>query len=427
MPPNTANPKAKPQVRRERWPGKHPSQFLRTKKCPTAAFTCATRYEFSSLHLCSRHNQLSQTSLIKDGEASKITYLHNALGQRAFKSEPQAAQYLPNEQTLGPDFIAWLKKNFAWMFATGQANATLGDSYVYADTTTGLPSYALLGEYGNGGAASGGRTEYLWLPTEDGGAIPIAIARSGKLLAVHSDHLGTPRQLKDETNKVVWQWPYSAFGENKPTGTLTATANPKAAITNQPILLKATTPTEFNLRLPGQYYDQESGLSYNTFRTYDPAQGRYTQGDPIGLEGGFNRFGYVGGNPLSYSDPYGLNPVAGAYAGAGAGSVFGPVGTVVGGVIGAGVGAWIGWNVVGPMLQSDGSSRPPGAIDAIPGSKEWGRKNGVKNPVDIFHDIKRGNRGKPGSKASDNCSVDPNTGDVYDGQGEHIGNLGEGH
>ena len=81
-------------------------------------------------------------------------------------------------------------------------------------------------------------------------------------------------------------------------------------------------------------------------------------------------FAYVGGNPLRYTDPLGLNPVGGAYAGAaGMGSVFGPVGTVVGGMIGFGVGAWIGWNVIGPMLQSDGSSRPPGAIDAIPGSK----------------------------------------------------------
>ena len=299
--------RSRPHARRS---GIHRSQILRTKKCPTAAFTGAISYNFSSISQRSHYdsaNRHSQTSVSKDGEASKITYLHNAAGQRAFKSEPQAAQYLPNEQTLGPDFIAWLKKNFAWLFAAGQANATLGDSYIYADSQgTGLPSYALLGEYGNGGTGSGGRTEYLWLPTEDGGAIPIAIARSGKLLAVHTDHLGTPRQLKDETNKVVWQWPYSAFGENKPTGTLTATANPKAAITNQPILLKATTPTEFNLRLPGQYYDQESGLFYNYFRSYNPAQGRYTQADPIGLEGGINRFGYAEGNPLSFTDPMGL-------------------------------------------------------------------------------------------------------------------------
>ena len=47
-------------------------------------------------------------------------------------------------------------------------------------------------------------------------------------------------------------------------------------------------------------------MLYNYFRSYQPTQGRYTQSDPIGLSGGVNRFGYVGGNPLSWSDPMGL-------------------------------------------------------------------------------------------------------------------------
>ncbi|MEB0011498.1 hypothetical protein QN379_04600 [Glaciimonas sp. Gout2] len=66
----------------------------------------------------------------------------------------------------------------------------------------------------------------------------------------------------------------------------------------------------------------------------------------------------MGGNPVSYSDPFGLNPVAGAIGGAGVGSAFGPVGTVVGGVAGAGVGAWVGWNVVGSMFNQNGPDDP---------------------------------------------------------------------
>jgi RHS repeat-associated protein len=58
--------------------------------------------------------------------------------------------------------------------------------------------------------------------------------------------------------------------------------------------------------LPGQYYDQETGLHYNYFRYYDPSTGRYITSDPLGLDGGLNTFGYVGQNPLVFVDPKGL-------------------------------------------------------------------------------------------------------------------------
>jgi RHS repeat-associated protein len=63
---------------------------------------------------------------------------------------------------------------------------------------------------------------------------------------------------------------------------------------------------ESNLRLPGQYEDQETGLHYNYFRYMDTQTGRYITQDPIGLAGGINRFAYVNGNPINLFDPMGL-------------------------------------------------------------------------------------------------------------------------
>ena len=56
----------------------------------------------------------------------------------------------------------------------------------------------------------------------------------------------------------------------------------------------------------GYVADAYSGLYYCLHRYYDHATGRWTQRDPIGLDGGVNVYGYVGGNPIMLSDPSGL-------------------------------------------------------------------------------------------------------------------------
>jgi RHS repeat-associated protein len=52
----------------------------------------------------------------------------------------------------------------------------------------------------------------------------------------------------------------------------------------------------------------ETGLEYRRNRYYDPEQGRFTQEDPIGLAGGMNLYGFGGGDPVNYADPFGLCP-----------------------------------------------------------------------------------------------------------------------
>jgi len=83
-----------------------------------------------------------------------------------------------------------LKKNFGWLFTQAQDSTSIGTVFVYGDGD--IPNWALLGEYDNGSAQGKGRTEYLWLPTEDGSAIPLGMYRNGRFFAIHTDHLGTP-------------------------------------------------------------------------------------------------------------------------------------------------------------------------------------------------------------------------------------------
>lgn len=61
---------------------------------------------------------------------------------------------------------------------------------------------------------------------------------------------------------------------------------------------------ENNLRFPGQYYDQETGLFYNLNRYYDPSTGRYLRADPF--RDGINLYTYCFNNPLEWLDPRGL-------------------------------------------------------------------------------------------------------------------------
>ncbi len=100
-----------------------------------------------------------------------------------------------------------------------------------------------------------------------------------------NDHLMTPKQAVNQSNEVTWSAEYTAFG--------------KSDISVERFVN--------NHRFPGQYFDKETGLYYNWNRYYDPETGRYVTSDPIGLAGGLNTFGYVGGNPLIYSDVRGLD------------------------------------------------------------------------------------------------------------------------
>jgi RHS repeat-associated protein len=244
--------------------------------------------------------QSSQTGQGPDAPTTR--YAHNALGQRVFKTEPLFAAASSKDGALDdeeedPSLLQTLVDFFTRLWNPAKSDAEhLGWAYLYDEDGS------LLGEYGMGGAQSAGQSQYIYLPTAQG-PIPMAAEIDNRLYAIHTDHLGTPRRLTQADGQAAWQWAYSAYGDEAPTlgakRFTNETTHPTTGATNIP-------PVRFNLRYPGQYFDEESGLHYNYFRSYDPRTGRYTQADPIGLQGGWNRFTYADGSPTTKIDPLGL-------------------------------------------------------------------------------------------------------------------------
>jgi RHS repeat-associated protein len=113
---------------------------------------------------------------------------------------------------------------------------------------------------------------------------------SAPMFFVHVDHLNTPRMIADAAGTTVWKW-----DQQEPFGNNVADENPSGPGS-----------FEFPMRFPGQYFDKETNLAYNYFRTFDASLGRYTRSDPLGLRGGLNTYAYVNGTPLRHIDPLGL-------------------------------------------------------------------------------------------------------------------------
>ncbi len=126
---------------------------------------------------------------------------------------------------------------------------------------------------------------YGWQPNSLWTTNPLWLKEGEDYYWYQNDHLGTPQKLVDNDGAVVWAAQYTAFGEAQ---------------------IEVETVVN-NLRFPGQYFDEETGLHYNWHRFYIPEMARYSRVDPIGFSGGdINLYGYVWNRPGNWIDPWGL-------------------------------------------------------------------------------------------------------------------------
>ena len=128
-------------------------------------------------------------------------------------------------------------------------------------------------------------TQYIYLANR-----PVGVIQDEKVYMIATDWRLAPIDVVDSQGIVVWHAKYRPFGFAE------TDADPD----------KDGEDFVLNLRLPGQYYDQETGIAYNLHRDYDPALGRYLTSDPLGVSDGLNTYAYVESDPINRIDPTGL-------------------------------------------------------------------------------------------------------------------------
>jgi len=105
---------------------------------------------------------------------------------------------------------------------------------------------------------------------------------SAKVISYLSDAIGSTIRLTDSAGNKLVDYTYDAYGNTT-----------------------ADTPVNNPFQYTGRENDG-NGLYFYRARYYAPAYARFIQSDPIGFEGGINTYGYVGGDPLTFVDPFGL-------------------------------------------------------------------------------------------------------------------------
>ncbi len=326
----------------------------------------------------------NRTALTTSAGTASYTYPATSHRLTAVDGEARNHDAVGNTTSIGGK--TFIYNNANRMNAVKQGNAVL-ESYAYnhrgervlrtpAGGAAQITLYNEAGQWlGNYSATGQAQQQAIWLDNYPVALINVPATGVPELAYVQPDHLGTPRVVIDPVRNVsIWEWSNKSevFGNQIPS------ADPDGD----------GAAFELALRFPGQQATDVSGLFYNYQREYDPAVGRYSQSDPIGLKGGISAYAYVDSNPTIATDPKGLakkracvaayiaggavcGGAAGYYGGGAVGGIGGAAacspsgpgaavcaiggaagGSTLGGAAGSVVGGFLG-NIAGQAMCSD--------------------------------------------------------------------------
>ena len=125
-----------------------------------------------------------------------------------------------------------------------------------------------------------------WIHDPNSGS-PLLQVEDDRVFVCITDHLGTPRELVDESGRAALATRYRTWGE---------------------VASETADELESPQRFPGQWHDEETGLHYNRFRYYAPGWGCFIARDPYRMGAGFLEYAYAP-NPLMWIDFFGLDSV----------------------------------------------------------------------------------------------------------------------
>ena len=165
-------------------------------------------------------------------------------------------------------------------------------------TTLYIGAFGVLAEVSNPGTSSAKWTEYLSVGNAKVGMRTLQVASETLTTRYfHTDHLGSISVITNETGAVVERLSYDAWGKRR---NADGSDDATGSITSQ-------TTRGFT----GEEELSVSGLVHLNGRVYDPLLARMTSADPTVTDPmnpqGWNRYSYVGNDPLAFTDPNGFS------------------------------------------------------------------------------------------------------------------------